>query len=1047
MKEADENSLPKDPAIKQFDKLWQDIHFAYREQEEKFAQDFLLLLENSPFPESFFQEVEILATQWVHHLRRQKPSLFLEALQTYPLTSAHGKSLMQLAEALLRIPDEATRHLFLKEKMTQISQDLSHASGPSSWKMHLSHLSIRLAGWALQEGRESSFSSFLQRLVPFKARQALTSMATLKGVQKMADQFVMGETLAQALSKISLRPLKDCPHFLQTYSFDSLGEAALSEEEAEGYFKAYQNLLDTLSQSPAFQSLIGHDRPSISVKLSALHPRYEFGQRDRVLKELGQRLTALALQARECNIGLTVDAEESERLMLSLELFEATFTHPSLKDWPFLGLAVQAYQKRALPVLRWLMALAGQEGKQIPVRLVKGAYWDSEIKRSQEKGLSDYPVFTRKTMTDCSYLMAAQTLLSSPHLYGQFGSHNAHTHGFILKAAQLYGPQKPLKERLEIQRLYGMGEELFEEIARTVAPPEELRCRVYGPVGSYKDLLGYFVRRLLENGANSSFMHQLSDPSYPLETLLQNPFEQLKILAKTTEVANPSLSKPADIFLPHRKNSQGIDLSDPLQGTLLETAVSAFSLGEVPSPTAEEGIEEALQKAFKAFDGWTQRPVEERAFLLEKLALLLEGNRTELVALLVKEAKKTIPNALGEVREAVDYCRYYAQEARRLLASPLPLPQQGQGVVGERNHLTFSGRGTFVCISPWNFPLAIFLGQIMAALVTGNCVIAKAAAQTSRLAQRAIELAYEAGIDKDVLHLLFGQGDSLGARLIEDQRTHGVAFTGSTAVARSIQLRQAQKGPLESPIEPLLAETGGINAMIVDSTALPEQTVADILTSAFDSAGQRCSSLRVLYVQEEIADKILTLLQGAMEALVVGDPAKLSTDIGPLIDRSVYERCQAKVTLLQEEEKKGRARFLCQCALPPALEENFFPPQVWEVFSCPGEETFGPLLQVIRYKPSELPVLLQELRGTRYGLTLGIQSRLVSKVTEIGRQVRVGNTYVNRSMIGATVGLQPFGGTGLSGTGPKAGGPHYLLRFMTEQTLSVNTMVYESPQY
>ena len=743
---------------------------------------------------------------------------------------------------------------------------------------------------------------------------------------------------------------------------------------------------------------------SISVKLSALHPRYEVGQYDRCVPALTDMLASLAGRAAAKNIALTVDAEESERLEMSLDIIGAVAALPALNGWDGFGMAVQAYSKRARPVIAW----ANDLGRLMNVRLVKGAYWDSEIKRTQVEGLADYPLFTRKAATDVSYLAVARDMLDAPNIRPAFASHNALTVATIMEWA---GNSRDF----EFQRLHGMGDGLYERLVRE----NGYHLRIYAPVGGHRDLLAYLVRRLLENGANSSFVHQLADERLTEAEILADPVAKIAAVGGTR---HPNIPLPVDLFGPEgHRNSQGIDLSD--RDVLAATAEAVAK--PIAGTQIKDGIaSQAIARAATAFPGWSATSLEQRAATLERLADLLEEHRDELMAICVQEAFKTIPDAIGEVREAADFCRYYALQARRGL-QPVELP----GPTGERNLLHFAGRGVWATIAPWNFPLAIFLGQTVAALVAGNTVVAKPAPQTPRIAARAVELAHAAGVPEDALILLPG-GPKVGAELTADPRIMGVAFTGSTGTARKIA--RALLDDESRPIVPLIAETGGINAMIVDSTALPEQVVADVVTSSFRSAGQRCSALRLLLLQEEIADGVIEMLKGAMDLLVLGDPADPATDVGPVIDQTAYEKLMAYRGRMQRETVK---------TLDVPADGRFVPPTLIRLPSIDAldAEWFGPILHVATWPAGKLAETIAAVNAKGFGLTMGLHSRIARAAEVAEGAARVGNLYINRSMIGAVVGSQPFGGEGQSGTGPKAGGPHYLHRFVAERAVSVDT--------
>jgi RHH-type proline utilization regulon transcriptional repressor/proline dehydrogenase/delta 1-pyrroline-5-carboxylate dehydrogenase len=840
-----------------------------------------------------------------------------------------------------------------------------------------------------------------------------------------------------------------------------LGEAALTTADARRYLDAYAESIATVgrwvreggsdfSRDSSAQSrlkpLPHSEAPSVSVKLSALCPRFEVAQSARAVEELSERLLVLAKLAKSENIALTVDAEEADRLALTLAIFENVFTARDLGAWSGLGLAVQAYQKRAIHVIEWLERLAAGIGRTIPVRLVKGAYWDTEIKRAQEQGLSGYPVFTRKSSTDVSYLACARRLLeASPHLYAQLATHNAHTVAWVLRAADATA--------FEFQRLHGMGDALYAVLGEERSPRP---CRVYAPVGSHEELLPYLVRRLLENGANTSFVNRIVDEDASVDEIVEDPVAVTDALEE--RLPHPRIPLPRDLFGAARSNSAGLNLADPdaLVPLAAELAAAAGMqhravpiVGgravsgqrvEARAPAARGRLvgeaeladtataDAALAAAANFFPDWNAIPVRERAASLRKAADLIETNRAALMALCVMEAGRGIADSASEVREAVDFLRYYAHEGERLFGAPLQMP----GPTGERNRLRLGGRGVFLCVSPWNFPIAIFTGQIAAALVTGNTVLAKPAEQTNLVAARVMELLYSAGIPGDALHFLPGDGPKIGAAVLPDARLAGVVFTGSTETARLINKTLAVRA---GPLATLIAETGGINAMIVDSSALPEQVVKDAVQSAFNSAGQRCSALRLLCLQEETAERILAMLEGSMAELVIGSPALLRTDVGPVIDSD------ARQSLLSYIERH-RTEIRYQCELPDGHESGLFvAPTLIElprVADLAGE-VFGPVLHVVRYRADEVDALVDAINALGFGLTLGVHSRIDGFAARIADRARVGNVYVNRNMIGAVVGVQPFGGMGLSGTGPKAGGPHYLARFATEQTVTVNT--------
>ena len=925
-------------------------------------------------------------------------------LHQYRLNTQEGVALLSLAEAFLRVPDPETADLLIRDKL-----------GTADWSAHAGQsdsLLVNSATWGLALTRslvgDSEKAGTLKRLVA-RAGEPFVRTAVGTAMRLMGQVFVMGRTIDEATERAAESDYRGF-----TASFDMLGEAARTRADAERYFDAYAKAIADVGKSPQ----TGH---SISVKLSAIHPRYETAHADTCVPELVEMTLQLARQAAAAGIGLTVDAEESERLAMSLDIIEAVARDPSLKGWDGFGMAAQAYGKRARAVIGWAQKLSADTLGKMTIRLVKGAYWDSEIKRTQVEGLDGYPLFTRKAATDVSYLACSADMLAAPNLFPAFASHNALTVATILEWA---GQSR----NFEFQRLHGMGGGLYERLVQE----EGYHCRIYAPVGGHRDLLAYLVRRLLENGANSSFVHQLADPNVSEAELLADPAAKI---ASVGGSSHPSIPMPRDIF-PGRVNSSGIDLHDAdVVGPLAaEIATSPFPArggdGGGPSqvrasppptpPLAGRGVIEA----HAAFPTWSATPVATRAAALDRLADLLEIHRTELMALCVHEARKTIPDALAEVREAVDFCRYYAIEARAKF-QPIPLP----GPTGERNELRLAGRGVFACIAPWNFPLAIFIGQVAAALATGNSVVAKPAPQTRRIAARAVELAYQAGIPRDVLHLAIG-GPDIGRALVADPRVAGVAFTGSTATARAIARSLLEDD--SRPIVPLIAETGGLNAMIVDSTALPEQVVADVVTSAFRSAGQRCSALRLLVLQEEIAERTLDMLRGAMDTLIVGDPGDIRTDVGPVIDEAAHTR-------LETYRQSVRDRWVHSISAPAT--GNFVAPTIIRLDAVEDlkQEWFGPLLHVATFKAGDLEATVERINASGYGLTMGLHSRIAGSADRVIATARVGNLYVNRSMIGAVVGSQPFGGEGLSGTGPKAGGPHYLPRFAVERTVSIDT--------
>jgi len=965
------------------------------------------------------------AKAWTTAIRTQGMGHGVEAfLHAYGLDTNEGVALMCLAEALLRIPDNCTADALIHGTFEGRHWE-EYVGGEESWLVNLSGWGLLLTGKMVDMGTQPGM---LKHLVA-KMGEPVIREALKKAMKLIGGQFVLGETMAEALRESAAYGKRG-----YRFSFDILGEGARSDAQALGYVASYRDGIALIGKSipentPLFEA------PGISVKLSALHPRYTLPQRDRVMNELLPRLKEILAHAKRAGITVAIDAEESSRLDIELILFETLLEDPAFNGWNGIGFVVQAYQKRAPHVIGWIASLAKKHRRIIPVRLVKGAYWDSEIKWAQLLGLPSYPVFTRKEHTDVSYLACAESLLAHPDVfYPQFATHNARTIASIMVLAETRGWKKGA---YEFQRLHGMGEALHDLIVKD-AP-----SRIYAPVGAHKDLLAYLIRRLLENGANSSFVHLLMDENKTDAEILADPMAATK---KHATFSPPVLPLPPALY-GTRKNSTGMDFGNAAQLTSLLKQLT-FTPCEVADMTTAQ-LDRALASAQKAFPTWAKTPADERAKILERAGDLIETHAAELIALCGLEAKKTLADSVAEVREAADYCRYYAAQARRLFA-----PQMLAGPAGESNSLSLHPRGVFACISPWNFPLAIFIGQITAALTTGNAVIAKPAEQTPAIAARAVSLFYEAGIPREVLQLAPGSGETMGAALVSDRRIAGVVFTGGTDTAQHIQKTLAARG---GPIIPLIAETGGQNCMVVDSSALIEQAVDDIILSAFGSAGQRCSSLRVLFVQEDIADPLLALLAGAMQELKLGDPLDPATDIGPVIDEAAQAALLAHI-----DHMKKSARLIAASPLPgpppqagegaittasPLPERGrdregaFVAPHAFEIknISELTREHFGPILHVIRFKNDALPQVIDAVNSTGYGLTFGVHSRIDAHVKLLTSGVHAGNIYVNRSMIGATVGVQPFGGVGLSGSGPKAGGPHYLLRFVAERTTTINT--------
>lgn len=966
-------------------------------------------------------------------------------LQQYSLDNEEGVILMCLAEALMRVPDPDTADDLIRDKLS-VADWKEHMGKSDSLLVNASTWGLMLTGKVTSlDSRETSPANLLSKLIN-RAGEPVIRAAMHQAMRIMGKQFVLGRTIKEAIK--NGKPYRKKGY---TYSFDMLGEAAFTDPDAERYFESYRQAVRTLGER---MDEWGNEapKPTISIKLSALHPRYEESHEEWVMTELADRVAQLVREARDLGVGITIDAEEMDRLELSLRLFETVYRSDAAKGWGNFGLVIQAYSKRALAVLGYLTSLSKEQGDVIPIRLVKGAYWDTEVKHAQVLGLADYPVFTRKENTDVSYLVCARFLMSNEvggALYPQFATHNAHTVASIAELARA----NPGCE-YEFQRLHGMGDALYD----TLLVEEKPRVRIYAPVGAHKDLLPYLVRRLLENGANSSFVHRLVDAETPVGDLVSSPVE----LSQSRPVfRNPKIPRPSEIYGASRRNSQGYNLNVAFEREPLLENIAAFNdrqwtmkpliagvatatddIRTVSSPydtrqsvgqvhcAKPEHARDALAKADAAWFSWNKTPAIKRAACLDRLADLLEEHTAELMALCAREAGKSLQDSIDEVREAVDFCRYYAVQARETMNEATVLP----GPTGESNEHYYEGRGVFLCISPWNFPLAIFTGQICAALVAGNSVLAKPAEQTSLIAGRTIELFHEAGIPTDVLHYLPGDGAPLGNAIMDDERLVGVAFTGSTETAHIINRTLASR---QGALPTFIAETGGQNAMIVDSTALPEQVVADVMQSAFASAGQRCSALRVLCVQDDVADRIIDLIGGALSRVEIGNPQHYETDCGPVIDEEALQGLSDYV-----EGWRAKGRVLAQAEFGPEAEHgHFLAPVAIGIESIDelGREQFGPVLHVLRYKARDLDNVIADINRTGYGLTLGIHSRNEATAAYIESRVRVGNCYINRNQIGAVVGVQPFGGRGLSGTGPKAGGPNYIKRFATERVRTINT--------
>jgi len=951
--------------------------------------------------------IDATATRLIEAVRGQDGGFggVEDMLREFSLSTKEGLALMVMAEALLRVPDGATADRFIEDKLGQ-GDFAHHQTRSSTLLVNASAWALGLSARVIQPGEtpQGTIGLIAKRLGLPAVRAA-----TRQAMRLMGNHFVLGETIASALARAAD---DDEPHHHHRYSFDMLGEGARTAEDAARYFDSYTSAIAAIGAGAG--NTAPQDRPGISIKLSALHPRYEALSRARVMTELVPLVRDLAHRAKAHDMNFTIDAEEADRLELSLDVIAAVFADPSLHGWDGFGLAVQAYQKRAEAVIDYVHALAERLDRRITVRLVKGAYWDTEVKRAQERGLDGYPVFTRKAMTDLNYIACARKLLAlRPRIFPQFATHNALSVATIAELAEN-------GDGFEFQRLHGMGDALY---TRLHDDKPSLACRTYAPVGNHRDLLAYLVRRLLENGANSSFVALAANDSIPVTTLLERPQQ---VIRTPDRARNPRLPLPRDMYLP-RINSRGVEFGDKtaLEDLLAATREEHLTKADVTLTTPKDA-QMAIALARTGFAFWSRTPADTRATALERAADLLEQRMPHFIGLLQSEGGKTIDDAVSEVREAVDFCRYYASEGRRLFAHGQPLP----GPTGESNTLRLRGRGAMVAISPWNFPLAIFIGQVAACLMAGNTVVAKPAEQTPRIAADAVALLHDAGIPDSALHLMQGDG-TIGAALVAHPDIAGVVFTGSTDVARSINRTLAAK---DGPIVPLIAETGGINAMIVDATALPEQVADDVVMSAFRSAGQRCSALRLLLVQDDVADRMIGMIAGAARELKVGDPRDIATQIGPVIDAEAKARLDAHIARMTTT---ARVHFAGEAL----AHGNFVAPHIFELTSADQltEEVFGPILHVVRYKAADLDHVLQSIASSGYGLTLGIHSRIDDTVETIVERLAVGNIYINRNMIGAVVGVQPFGGHGLSGTGPKAGGPHYLPRLATEQTVTINT--------
>jgi len=975
--------------------------------------------------------IDRIATRLIDAIRKHDDRLggVEDMLREFALSTKEGLALMVLAEALLRVPDARTADQFIEDKLGQ-GDFLHHETKSSAFLVNASAWALGMSARVIVPGDtpQGTIGRLTKRLgVP------TVRAATRQAMRLMGSHFVLGETIEAALARAHSA-------HASRYSFDMLGEGARTAADAERYFNSYASAIEAIGRAAGASRL--PDRPGISVKLSALHPRFDALSRRRVMLELVPRLIDLARRAKAHDLNFTVDAEEADRLELSLDVIAAALGDTSLAGWDGFGLAIQAYQKRAEAVIGYVDDLAKTLNRRMMVRLVKGAYWDTEIKRAQERGLGGYPVFTRKAMTDLNYIACAQKLLGlRPRLFPQFATHNALTVATVLEQADG-------SSGFEFQRLHGMGEALYRQLSED---RPELACRTYAPVGSHRDLLAYLVRRLLENGANSSFVAIAADDTVPAAMLLRRPAD---MIGDPDHARHPNIPLPRDLYRPQRANSRGVEfgertaLSELVSAIETETTLVAAAplingkpvtglarqlispidqttiIGTVIDATPDS-VNGAMIAARQGFKGWSRTPAKTRAAILQKAADVLEQRAAHFIALLQREGGKTLDDALSEVREAADFCRYYAAEGLKLFGEPETMP----GPTGESNGLALRGRGLFVAISPWNFPLAIFTGQITAALMAGNAVVAKPAEQTPLIAAEAVRLLHAAGVPVSALHLLPGDG-AIGAALAAHPDVAGIVFTGSTEVARSINRALAAK---DGPIVPLIAETGGINAMIVDATALPEQVADDVVTSSFRSAGQRCSALRLLLVQDDVADRMIEMIAGAARELVIGDPCDLATHVGPVIDAEAKQRLETHIARMKQQVRVHFAGL--------APDGHYVAPHIFELPDAGQltEEVFGPILHVVRYRAGEFDRVLQAIERSGYGLTLGIHSRIDDTIEAVIDRLPVGNVYVNRNMIGAVVGVQPFGGHGLSGTGPKAGGPHYLARFAAEQTVTVNT--------
>lgn len=1005
-----------------------------------------MLLEQARLPQPVAEQAHKLAWQLADKLRNQKNAggragMVQGLLQEFSLSSQEGVALMCLAEALLRIPDKATRDALIRDKISNGNWH-SHIGRSPSLFVNAATWGLLFTGRLVSTHNEANLSHSLNRIIG-KSGEPLIRKGVDMAMRLMGEQFVTGETIAEALA--NARKLEEKGF---RYSYDMLGEAALTAADAQAYLLSYQQAIHAIGKASNGRGI--YEGPGISIKLSALHPRYSRAQYDRVMEELYPRLKSLTLLARQYDIGINIDAEEADRLELSLDLLEKLCFEPELAGWNGIGFVIQAYMKRCPFVIDALIDLATRSRRRLMIRLVKGAYWDSEIKRAQMEGLEGYPVYTRKVYTDVSYLACAKKLLAVPNLiYPQFATHNAHTLAAIYHlAGQNYYPGQ-----YEFQCLHGMGEPLYEQVVGKITEGKLNRpCRIYAPVGTHETLLAYLVRRLLENGANTSFVNRIADTTLPLDELVADPVTAVEKMAAQEGVAglpHPKIPLPRHLYGEGRSNSAGLDLANEhrlasLSSALLNSALQKWQAKPILEQPVDDGemtpvinpaeprdtvgfvreassdeVALALDNAVSNAPIWFATPPQERAAILERAAVLMESQMQQLIGILVREAGKTFSNAIAEVREAVDFLHYYAGQVR-----------------DDFDNETHRPLGPVVCISPWNFPLAIFTGQVAAALAAGNCVLAKPAEQTPLIAAQGIAILLEAGVPPGVVQLLPGRGETVGAQLSGDERVRGVMFTGSTAVATLLQRNIATRLDPQGRPTPLIAETGGMNAMIVDSSALTEQVVIDVMASAFDSAGQRCSALRVLCLQDEIADHTLKMLRGAMAECRMGNPGRLSTDIGPVIDAEAKAGIEQHIQAMRE---KGRTVFQATRDNADDAREwrsgTFIAPTLIELesFDELQQEIFGPVLHVVRYSRKNIDALIAQINASGYGLTLGVHTRIDETIAKVTSQAHVGNLYVNRNMVGAVVGVQPFGGEGLSGTGPKAGGPLYLYRLLGSQ--------------